>query len=177
MTKLLTSLLALLVAVSTPVDAAAPMYEKVYYTKKEALIKAFDGNTFTEKNVILSDDQKAQIEDQVGWTIHEKAVTIYSSGNKDAIILNDLGKHYPITFLVTVENTNSIDSILVMTYREKIGAQVRKKRFLNQFRQKTLQDPIQVNYDITNITGATVSSWTISNGARKALAITQTINL
>jgi len=177
LTKLFTSLLALLVAASTGVDAAAPFHEKVYYTKEEALEKVFDNNAYTQKEVTLSPEQKTQIQKKLGWTITEELLTVYSSGDREAIILNDLGKHYPITFIVAVDNKESIHSILVMTYREKIGAQVRKKRFLRQFKNKTINDPIQVNYDITNITGATVSTWSISNGARKALAITQSINI
>ena len=58
-----------------------------------------------------------------------------------------------------------------MVYREDYGSDVRKRRFLKQFRGKSSTDPISVNNDITSISGATMSSYAIANGVREALEL------
>jgi hypothetical protein len=58
-----------------------------------------------------------------------------------------------------------------MTYRERRGDAVKRKRFLRQFEGKTAQDPIMVNRDVVHLTGATVSSWSIAAGVKKAVVL------
>jgi hypothetical protein len=58
-----------------------------------------------------------------------------------------------------------------MEYRESRGGEVREQRFLRQFRGKRERDAIQVNNDIVNYTGATLSSQAIARGVKKALAL------
>jgi hypothetical protein len=48
---------------------------------------------------------------------------------------------------------------------------VKEQRFLSQFRGKQSSDPIRVNQDIVNYTGATLSSYAIARGVRRALAL------
>jgi FMN-binding domain len=59
-----------------------------------------------------------------------------------------------------------------MEYRESRGGKVKEQRFLSQFHGKTSDDPIRVNQDIVNYTGATLSSYAIARGVRRALALT-----
>ena len=44
---------------------------------------------------------------------------------------------------------------------------VKESAVLKRFRGKSMQDPIQVNNDITSLSGATLSSYAIANGARR----------
>jgi len=46
---------------------------------------------------------------------------------------------------------------------------VKEKRFLNQFRGKTLRSSIRVDEDIINYTGATLSSKAVARGVKRAL--------
>jgi thiamine biosynthesis lipoprotein len=46
---------------------------------------------------------------------------------------------------------------------------VKEKRFLNQFRGKTLRNSIRVDEDIINYTGATLSSKAVARGVKRAL--------
>ena len=67
--------------------------------------------------------------------------------------------------------------VAVMDYRETRGWEVKEQRFLRQFRGKSLADPITVDRDIVNYTGATLSSHAIAHGVKKALALIQTFYL
>jgi thiamine biosynthesis lipoprotein len=90
-----------------------------------------------------------------------------------AVIMNEIGKHEYITFIVGVSPKGEVSDVAVMEYRETRGEEVKEKRFLRQFHGKKLSDPIAVDRDIANYTGATLSSHAIANGVRKALALAQ----
>jgi len=71
-----------------------------------------------------------------------------------------------------IKDAKVID-VMIMIYREKIGSKVRKKRFLKQFFGKNTDTPLQIDYDIDGISGATVSSWAVASGVKKGLYIAQ----
>ena len=62
-----------------------------------------------------------------------------------------------------------VKDVVLMIYREDYGQKVRKRRFLRQFLGKTIEDPIQVNNDITSLSGATISSYSIATGVKRVL--------
>ena len=98
-----------------------------------------------------------------------------SNGNLDgyAVVLNELGKHELITFIVGISPKGEVTDVVVMEYRESRGKEVREKRFLSQFYGKKRTDPIQVNRDIVNYTGATLSSHAIARGVKRALLLVE----
>ena len=90
-----------------------------------------------------------------------------------AVIMNEIGKHEFITFIVSVNPKGEVRDVAVMEYRETRGGEVQEKRFLQQFHGKKLSDPIAVDRDIMNYTGATLSSHAIATGVKKALVLVQ----
>ena len=59
----------------------------------------------------------------------------------------------------------------ILVYRESRGGEVRRQRFLRQYRGKDGRDPIRINRDIINITGATMSVRALNTGVRKSLSL------
>jgi Na+-translocating ferredoxin:NAD+ oxidoreductase RnfG subunit len=94
-----------------------------------------------------------------------------------AIIMNEIGKHEFITFIVSVTPKGQVGDVAVMEYRETRGGEVKEQRFLRQFHGKKSGDPIAVDRDIVNYTGATLSSHAIATGVRKASALVQAFYL
>ena len=66
------------------------------------------------------------------------------------MVTNQIGKYEPITFFVGVNPEFQVEGVVVMVYREGYGSDVRKKRFVRQFKSKTIKDPLAVNQDITS---------------------------
>jgi hypothetical protein len=64
-----------------------------------------------------------------------------------------------------------VTDVIILVYRESRGAEVRDPRFLKQFRGKTRRDSVQVDRDILNYSGATLSSQALARGVRKALTL------
>lgn len=88
-----------------------------------------------------------------------------------AIICEEIGRDRPITFITAVNLDGTIKDVAIMMYRETRGGEVHYPVFTDQFKGKSLQNPILGQGDIRNITGATLSVRALSTGVRKALAI------
>lgn len=87
-----------------------------------------------------------------------------------AEVRNVKGKERPITYLVAVDSTGATRDIDILVYREPQGGEVANEAWRKQFRGKTATDPLQVGKDIRNISGATISSNSVTRGVRQALA-------
>lgn len=88
-----------------------------------------------------------------------------------AIVTEEIGRFHAITFLVGVSAEGRVRRVDVLIYRESRGGEVRHRRFLRQFEGKGVRDPIRLNRDLLNITGATLSVRAMSRGVRKVLGV------
>jgi Na+-translocating ferredoxin:NAD+ oxidoreductase RnfG subunit len=87
-----------------------------------------------------------------------------------AQVRNVKGKDQPITFLVAIDPLNVLKDVDVLVYREPHGGEVAYEPWRKQFRGKTVTAPLVVGKDIRNVSGATISSHSVTLGIRKALA-------
>ena len=87
-----------------------------------------------------------------------------------AQVRNVKGKDQPITFLVAIDSANPLKDIDVLVYREPYGGEVAYEPWRKQFRGKTSTAPLEVGKDIRNVSGATISSHSVTLGVRKTLA-------
>lgn len=170
--------------VSWPAQAAETpeYYEQVYLSEAAALKQIMGDLSLSKKSLSLSSAQKSIIQKRLRRKLPENSVTLWQGSRNGkveryAFILDEDGKHYPITFIVGLSPKASVTRVAVMVYRERRGDGVKRSRFLNQFPQKTSKDPIEVNSDIVHITGSTISSWSIAAGVRKAIVLLEELVL
>ena len=153
-----------------------------YFSRDEALKTVFPSASRVSSTIHrLNEQQKSQLEQSLGAQITETQVELMEAfeGNARlgyAIILDEIGKHCPITFITAISPDYTVHNVLVMVYREPFGAAVHKKRFLKQFYRKSSKDPLQLNRDIDGITGATYSTAAMSKGVKKALLIVEQLS-
>ena len=169
--KTILALLALLSTASAETLLTQEQALKIVFPKSEA-VKA--------ETKVLTAEQRKALEENTGLRFPEADYPTFvatTKGQADgyAVILNEIGKHENITFIVGVSPKGKVIEVAVMEYRESRGGEVKEQRFLSQFRGKTSSDPIRVNQDIVNYTGATLSSYAISRGVRRALALVHTL--
>lgn len=151
--------------------------EQIYLTEQTALKSVFPQDQEIVKEIhAFKTSEKNRIEARLGWILQEPAVTVYKgleNGNIKgyAVITEEIGKFKPITFIIKASDKGQIERVEVMTYREPVGAEVRKQRFLRQFRKKSAKDSLRINRDILNITGATMSVQAMTAGIKKVLVI------
>jgi len=150
---------------------------EVYLSEEEALTIMFPTSTRIRKEVIrLTHEQKEHIESRVGWKFPEQEFEIYigETGEKldgYAMIHNTVGKHKPMTYMVGVDPEGQVTHVELMVFRESRGSEVRKKRFNYQYEGKTVLDPVRINKDIINISGATMSVRSMSAGVKRVLVL------
>ncbi len=86
-----------------------------------------------------------------------------------AQVRNVKGKDQPITYLVAIDPTDHLKDIDILVYREPHGGEVAYEPWRKQFRGKTAARALEVGQDIRNISGATISSHSVTRGVRRAL--------
>jgi len=169
-----------LLALPSPQAEAAEVdeqIEEVYLTLEQALKIVFPHSwEVTLEQITLTPEQRRRIETESGRPVSEPTVTVYigqTQGRTDgyAVVTKEIGMYKPITSIVGITPEGRIGEVAVMVYRESRGGDVRRKRFLSQYRGKRLTDPIRINKDIINVTGATLSVRSMNAQVRKALAI------
>lgn len=143
---------------------------EIYLSEEQAVAAIFPGETFTRKPLILSGAEADKIEDSSGESVREKKLMAWVSAKKDVVYIDQaLGKHEMITYAVGITPEGKVRGIEILEYRETYGQDVRKPAWRQQFVGKTRMDPLRVEKDIVNISGATLSSAHITNGVRRIL--------
>ena len=149
----------------------------VYLTEEEALKLMFPKSDRIRKDLIrLTPETKAQIEERIGWKFPEEGFEVHigeTGAQIDGyvVIQNTIGKHKPMTYMVGVDNRGRVSNVELLVFREARGSEVRTKRFNSQYEGKTVSDPVRINKDIINISGATMSVRSISAGVKRVLVL------
>ena len=108
-------------------------------------------------------------------TLHLDSAEVYRVSRDGALlgfaqVRNVKGKDQPITFLVATDSADALRDIDILVYREPYGGEVAYEPWRKQFRGKTAAAPLQIGKDIRNISGATISSNSVTRAVRQALA-------
>lgn len=148
-----------------------------YLTVERAQQALFASATrFEQTPVVLSDAQKKTIE-KVSPTRTplptERIWKAWSGGQHLGYFIVDevYGKHEFITYAVAIDPAGAVLGIEIMDYRETHGGQVREPSWRRFFIGKTRADPLKLDGDIPNISGATMSCKHITEGVRRLLAL------
>jgi H+/Na+-translocating ferredoxin:NAD+ oxidoreductase subunit G len=152
-------------------------HAEVFLTEEESLKIMFPKSERIRKDIIqLTAEKKTQIEERIGWKFPEESFEVYigETGTRVdgyALIQNTIGKHKHMTYMVGVDNTGVCTDVELLVFREAKGSEVRTKRFNVQYEGKTVHDPIRINKDIINISGATMSVRSFSAGVKRVLVL------
>ena len=177
-------LVCLVSSLTNPLLASAQ--EGIFLKEEEAPKAVFpDATSFLRKVIPSTPELKEKIKQRMGKTptsIWEDSYITFVAKKDEtilgyAVIVEEIGKHRPITFIVGVGTDHKIKDAALMVYREAYGGEVRDRRFLQQYKGKQLKDPLLPYRDIQNISGATMSVEAIGRGSKKALSLVELIYL
>ena len=153
----------------------------VLTSEDAALAEIFpDADSALSQVIVVDSVMCAKLRARLGCELRDSAfvyIDVFSAGKLlgTAVVADEQGKYRPITFMAGVDTALHIVDVRVLVYRESRGGDVRQTRFLKQYRGKSLADPIRINRDIINITGATISVNALNAGVRKALALAEQV--
>jgi Na+-translocating ferredoxin:NAD+ oxidoreductase RnfG subunit len=82
-----------------------------------------------------------------------------------------IGKSELITYAVALDANGAVISVEILDYRESHGGEIRLAGWRKQFVGKTDADPVELNRDIRNISGATLSCRHVTEGVQRLLKL------
>jgi hypothetical protein len=163
-----------LVFMALLLQAGSPL-AKVYSTKDEALGKAFPGARIERKNIFLTEGDMKKVEGRSGAEVTSRLFTYYMALKGDALVgYAVIDRHTvrtkPEVYMAVIRPDLAMDYVEILAFYEP-EEYLPMKRWLNQFAGKYLNDGLWVKRDIQAISGATITSYTLTREIRKVLAI------
>ena len=152
-------------------------HAEVFMSEEDAVKTMLPKSQRVRKEVIrLTQEKKELIEQRIGWKFPEDTFELYIGDTDDkidgyAMVHNTIGKHKHMTYMVGVDAKGACSDVELLVFREAKGSEVGRKRFNAQYEGKTVSDPIRINKDIINISGATMSVRSISAGVKRVLVL------
>lgn len=152
-------------------------HAEVFMNEEEAVKLMLPKSQRIRRELIrLTQEKKELIEERIGWKFPEESFEVYIGETGDkvdgyALLHNTIGKHRHMTYMVGVDGEGHCTNVELLVFREAKGSEVGKKRFNSQYEGKTVSDPIRINKDIINISGATMSVRSISAGVKRVLVL------
>lgn len=155
-------------------------FAKVLSTNEEALKTLLpNAQEIKEETRVLTNEQKQRISEKIKVIfdpVLDREFNVFIGmvdGNATGYVIKDSvkGKHDLIHYMVSFDPNGQIRKVIVLEYHERRGKPVAKRRFLKQFKGKTINSRIKLRKDIDGVTGATISSRGIVNGVRKVVHI------
>jgi Na+-translocating ferredoxin:NAD+ oxidoreductase RnfG subunit len=165
--------------VSLPVAAiavAGNVQAAQYLTIEQAQVLMFGkGAKFERNDLKFSDAALSAIYKASGVKVERSKQPLWevSEGGKPAgyfIVDEVYGKHEYITYAVALEATGKVRQIEILVYRESYGYEIRSSAWRAQFIGKKFGDPVMLDEDIKNISGATMSCRHVAEGVKRLLA-------
>jgi FAD:protein FMN transferase len=155
---------------------ARPAFEE-YLTVDEALALAFPkADRVEQRTAVLTEEERLALEPRLRARKAPRIVRYYV-GTKDkrclgyALVDEVLGKSQPITYFLRVEPDLTIKSVEILAYRESHGGEIRREKFREQFVGKSPASVLRLQADIRNISGATISCRSLTDGVHDLLVI------
>lgn len=140
----------------------------------ELFLKNFFANNAELRFVKFSvpPELKSKIEKSVGQRFYKEFVYLWkvyegSELKSVAILDNVYGKSLPITFIVIFDIEGTIKTVEILKYREPYGGQVTERGWLKQFTNKNSGSNFEIGKEINTISGATISSNSVTKGIKK----------
>jgi len=140
--------------IAAPLALSVPAaHATVYLSVEQAQQSLFADASFTP--VDLGRRERIWRVSQGGWFIVDQV----------------LGKHELIIYALGIDPQGRARGIEILEYRESHGGEVRHTSWRAQFTGKTAADPLQLDRDIRNISGATLSCRHITDGVKRLLKL------
>ncbi len=149
---------------------------KRFYKPEEVLGKLFPGAKVQIRNIILTKDQKRNVEKLGRITLDSRFVSFYIVRKGRKIIAYGYVDTHRVrtrseSVLFVINPSGSLELVEVLAFNEPLEYMA-DKSWLVLFKGKNLlKDKIRLKRDIPNITGATLTARVITKAARKALAL------
>ncbi len=147
----------------------------VYLSPEQALAVIFPDHKaadFKASTLQLTKDQRKAVATRTGLTVRDREIQVWTAADGSQMYVDlVVGKHEFITFGVGVDPGGNVRGVEILEYKETYGGEIRRPEWRKQFKGKKLGDGFKLGRDIMNISGATLSSRSVTDGVQRLLAI------
>jgi len=147
----------------------------IYQQPDEFIKQVFDKSPVSVKVIWPDKKLQQEITNILGHEYKGLRIRYWISGTKTAWVLDEIGKEKPITTGIVINN-DKIELVKVLAFRESRGWEIKHDFFTKQFENAGLDKNIQLDRDIDNISGATLSVRAVTKLARLALLLHQQVS-
>lgn len=148
-----------------------PAYAVTYLSVDEAQRLIFPGIALAPAPLALTEEQAAQIARRAGVPVPSRTVHLWRAPDGGAFIVDEvIGKHEAIGYAVGINADGRVRQVEILDYRESYGWEVRNEKWRRQFIGKGASDPVLLDRDIRNLSGATLSSRHLTEGVKRLIA-------
>lgn len=150
-------------------------FSNVYLTPEAVRGALFPNATqFIDRSLTLTKAQAKHIAKASSVRVNSTQVKVMAAyANEHALgtlfIDQVYGKHEFITYALSLDLSGTVSGLEIMEYRESYGDQIRNVNWRRQFFGTKYGQPLRIDEDIQNISGATLSCVHITNGVRRLL--------
>jgi FMN-binding domain len=153
------------------VIAGGPAYATVYLSVEQAQALLFPGATFQPDTRTLTNEQAKAIAHASGVDVRSKQLKVWRVSAGGWFIVDEVvGKHEYIPFAVALDDKGAVKGIEILEYREAYGGQIRDPEWRKQFVGKEPGTKLQLDKNIRNVSGATLSCKHVTDGVQRLLA-------
>ncbi|MDI6802777.1 MAG: FMN-binding protein [Bacteroidota bacterium] len=150
--------------------------------KAAASLKTYFGDSVEVVSRVFrfSEEEKLKIQLAQNSKTNIDSISLFictSSGQRlgYGILDNVKGKSQPITYLTVIDTLGDVVDVNILVYRESHGGEVQNESFRRQFRGMNAKSKIDIGRDIKSISGATISSRSVTGGVKNVIRIFEII--
>lgn len=148
---------------------------RVFMTQQQALASAFPAGTkVTRQSIFLTPQQLAAAKKESGLDFSDQLVVRYAAPTGYAYFDTHRVRTLAETVMVVLTADGKIDRIEILSFDEPPDY-LPKRRWIDQFRGRKLDDELSLKRAIRPISGASLSGRAIVNASRKILALHRVI--
>ena len=157
-----------LATIANPIEAQA----RIYVPIEQAQQLLFPNQRLIKFPIIVTQDLQEKM--RVASSIRHPFVgeRVWRGPDGSWLVIDEVvGKHEMITYAIGIAPNGSVKGIEILEYVESYGYEVADSQWRKQFIGKTAGDPVKLNQDIQNISGATLSSKHLTDGVKRVLVL------
>lgn len=168
-----------LIALPSALFVSSGVFAATYLTVPAAQKAMFPGaDSFVDARLQLTRQQRNEIKALSGERQRTDEQAVWRAEREGQlqgwfIVDEVVGKHEFITYAVALSPDGKVLGVDVLIYRESYGHEITEAAWRKQFLGKTIDSTLELDEDITNISGATLSCRSITDGVKRLLALQQ----
>lgn len=152
-----------------------PVLAKVYFTRDEALKRAFPGAQIERSTIFFDEEDVQRIQELSKAKVESRIFNYYTAREGGrvmgyAVLESHLVRTKPEVFMVVITPRGEVERIEILAFYEP-EEYLPPKRWLALFTGKRLDDQLWVRRGIHAVSGATMTVESLTREVRKVLAV------